>query len=152
MSFSKKNSIIARSIIMDYYDNPKYKVAEIINDSDYIFHTNNSDSCVDNITLFLKINDGIVENAKYSGIGCAISLSSTEMLLEKIINMNLDDALQIIDKFEILLNGIEEKDVEEILDNLIVFHNIHKQPNRIKCAKIAAVSIREIFRQFKIEK
>jgi len=152
MNISKKDSIIARSIIMNYYDNPKYKISETINDANYISFINKSNSCVDNITFLIKIKKNIVEDVKYFGIGCAISLSSTEIMLGKIINLNIKDALHIVDKFENLLEGIEEEDSEKVLDDLIVFHNIHKQPNRISCAKIAPISIREIFKQYNNKK
>lgn len=54
-----------------------------------------NDICDDEINLELKIEDGIIRDAKYTGHGCVISIVSAELLTEKIKGMKLEDAKKL---------------------------------------------------------
>uniref|UniRef100_A0A8C5GRW7 NIF system FeS cluster assembly NifU N-terminal domain-containing protein n=1 Tax=Gouania willdenowi TaxID=441366 RepID=A0A8C5GRW7_GOUWI len=152
MVFSKKDSLIARNIIMDYFENPILKIDSEILDNSYFSFQNNSESCVDNIKVFLKIENNKIIDAKYWGLGCAISIASTEILLQNILDKSILEAQKIIKNYNDLLEGIENLNSEEIIGDLIVFHNVYQQPNRIRCAKISSDSVTEIFKNKKIKK
>ena len=66
---------VRREIILDHYQNPKNK--ETIVDDKYIKVNSNNESCIDNINLYLLIEDNIIKDLKFDGEACAISTSST---------------------------------------------------------------------------
>ncbi|MGL4769136.1 MAG: iron-sulfur cluster assembly scaffold protein [Mycoplasmoidaceae bacterium] len=140
-----------RSIIMDYYDNPKYRTNELNVGSKYLYYHSKSDSCMDSITLYLKINDDeIIEDGKYIGTGCAISISSSEILLSKIIDLKISDAEKIINLYHnLLLSGESNVDTPDVIQELYIFKNIYKHPNRILCARITSYAALKIFAQYK---
>jgi len=72
--------------------------------------------CGDEVTVFLKIKNGVVEKASFEGQGCAISQASASMLLESVEGKKLADVLKT-----------SEKDVLKMLGGTIT-------PARLKCA------------------
>ena len=72
-----------REIILDNYDHPFNKVDEELNG--YIKVNSANDSCIDNINLYIKIEDNIIKDIKFSGEACAISTASTSIMIKNMI-------------------------------------------------------------------
>lgn len=139
------NQDIKREIIMDHYSNPKNRVRT--EDPDYIkFNTNNS-SCIDNLDIYVKIKDDIIHDIVFDGEACAISISSTSIMITNLIGKTIDDALQYIANFEAM---IEEKTYdEEMLNEAIVYEDIYKQSNRKTCALLPYTGIKKALLDYK---
>lgn len=139
------NQDIKREIIMDHYSNPKNRVRT--EDPDYIkFNTNNS-SCIDNLDIYVKIKDDIIQDIVFDGEACAISISSTSIMITNLIGKTIDDALQYIANFEAM---IEEKTYdEEMLNEAIVYEDIYKQSNRKTCALLPYTGIKKALLDYK---
>lgn len=48
--------------------------------------------CGDDVTLYLKINNGIIEDAGYTGYGCAVSQAYADILIDEIIGKDIESA------------------------------------------------------------
>lgn len=70
-----------RDFILDHYRNPRN--AGALEQPDASFEDNNP-LCGDKIRMDLKIRDGVVEDVKFKGRGCAISQASASLLTEEI--------------------------------------------------------------------
>lgn len=136
MSFSK-DPIFLRNIIMDHYDHPTKKVSQ--QPENYIRLQNKSATCIDDITVYIKHNDKFIEDILFSGIGCAISTSSTDIMANILTNKPFNEALEIIENYLSMVNGNQYN--EELLGELIAFYKINEQTNRIKCAQIGINAI-----------
>lgn len=124
------NNEIKRALILENYQNPINR--GLVDDSSYITINTNSKSCIDEIDLQMKIENGIVKDMRFDGEACAICTSSTSILINALIGKKLDEALEIIKNFE---NMIDEKEYKpEIIGEAIVYSDISKQPNRKNCA------------------
>lgn len=133
-----------RQIIMENYENPKNKIDKD-NIEGYLKFNNNSDSCIDNITFFIKLTDNnIIEDILFSGIGCAISTASSNIICNILKNKDVNLALIILNEYSKMIKG-EPYNVD-VLDDLNVFSNISKQPNRIKCSSIGSDACQKILR------
>ncbi|GMG96382.1 Fe-S cluster assembly sulfur transfer protein SufU [Tepidimicrobium xylanilyticum] len=101
-------------------------------------------SCGDDITLELKLNGNIIEDASFTGVGCAISQASTSMMIDLIKGVNIEEALSLV---EIFLGMIKKEvtDEEELekLEDAVVLKNISNMPARVKCAVLAWHTLRE---------
>lgn len=101
-------------------------------------------SCGDDITLELKLNGNIIEDASFTGIGCAISQASTSMMIDLIKGINIEEALSLV---EIFLGMIKKEvtDEEELekLEDAVVLKNISNMPARVKCAVLAWHTLKE---------
>jgi len=119
-----------RSIILENYQNPMNR--GLIDDDSYIKVNTNNESCIDEIDLMVKIENGKIVDARFDGEACAICTSSTSIMIKEIIGKTLEEAKEIYFNF---LNMIDEKEYnEESLGEAIVYNDIYKQPNRKKCA------------------
>lgn len=135
------NPQMMREIIMDHYNNPLHKNAPQ-NLEGYKKIRMDSDSCIDDITIYIKIEDDKIIDACFEGVACTISTSSTDILCDLIIGKSLKDALYIVEQYK---NMIYEKDFDDsVLDELIVFINTHKQAARIKCATLGPSGVEDI--------
>jgi SUF system FeS assembly protein, NifU family len=129
-TFSKE---MMREIIMDHYNNPLHKKTPSDLKTYYSINMN-STSCIDDITIFLKVENGKIIDALFDGIACTISTASTDIMCDLVIGKTLDEALYIFKQYT---NMIYEKEFDEkVLDEALVFINTSKQAARIKCATI----------------
>ena len=126
----KMDQNLRRTIILENYQNPKNR--GLIDDDSYILVNTNNESCIDEINLMVKIENGIIVDAKFDGEACAICTSSTSIMIETIIGKTLEEATEIYTNFVKMLD--EKEYNSEILENSIVYDDIYKQPNRKQCA------------------
>lgn len=125
--------IMMRQIIMDHYENPQFKhtPSDITN---YQQVHMDSTNCIDDIIVYIKIENNLVVDACFDGVACTISTSSTDIMCGLLLNKSANDAKYIIDQY---INMIHEKEYDDsVLDEAIVFMNTSKQAARIKCATI----------------
>jgi nitrogen fixation NifU-like protein len=107
---------IYREVILDHYQHPHNR--GLLPDPDITYEDSNP-LCGDKIRIDLKVRDGIVEDVRFSGKGCAISQASASMLTDEIKGKSLADVKKI--------------GKEQILEML----GIPLGPSRIKCALLS---------------
>ncbi len=139
---SYNDANLNRMIIMENYEHPNKKVDKNPDSEEYKSFNNNSESCIDNLTTFLKIKDGVIIDAVFSGIGCAVSTASTNIFCNLIVSKTVEESKQILQNYNKMILGEEYQ--HELLGDLNVFSNVHKQANRIKCASIGSDAITNI--------
>lgn len=104
---------IYREIILDHFKNPR-NFGKMKNPS-ASFSLYNS-ACGDKIEMSVRLKDKIIENIKFTGEGCAISIASASMLTEEVAGKSIDDTKKLA--------------AEDILKML----GISLTPTRLKCA------------------
>ena len=78
-----------RSIILDNYQDTSNRM--IPEDThDYIKINSNNVSCIDNIDIYVKLKDNIIEDIKFNGEACVIAISSTSILSKMLIGKTLE--------------------------------------------------------------
>lgn len=134
------NPVLKREIMLDNYENPMNR--GLVDDETYLKINTNNESCIDNLDIMYKIEDGILKDIRFDGEACAISTSATSIMIKSLIGKSKDEVLKILDNYE---NMINEKEYDEnVLGELIVYNEIYKQPNRKKCALLPFESVRKI--------
>ena len=105
-------------------------------------------NCGDEITLELKLNGDIIEDMAFSGHGCAISLSSTSIMIDTLKGKTINEAKEIIKTFIEMIKR-EQTDENELkkIEDAIAFKNISNMPARVKCALLAWHTIEEILKK-----
>lgn len=124
---------LKRSIILEHYQNPKNK--GLIDDESYIKINMNNESCIDEINLMVKLDNGIISDIRFDGEACAICTSATSVMIDTLIGKNIDDAKKIIENYYNMIN--EENYDPEILEQALAYNDIYRQPNRKKCALLS---------------
>jgi nitrogen fixation NifU-like protein len=92
--------------------------------------------CGDIVKVYLRINDGIIDEISFQGAGCAICTASTSLMTESVKGKTVDEAKDMFDGFHNMLTGVaEEQGVD--LGKLMVFEGVREYPVRVKCATLA---------------
>ena len=102
-----------REAILDHYKHPRRKGH--LDAPDIQYHDTNP-FCGDEITIELKVENGIVVDAAFDGRGCAISQATASMMMEELVGKSVEE--------------LRTWDKEYILDML----GIEIGPVRLKCA------------------
>lgn len=124
---------LKKSIILEHYQNPKNR--GLIDDDNYIKINMNNESCIDEVNLMVKFEDGVIKDIRFDGEACAMCISSSSIMVETLIGKTIDEAKNILHNF---LNMIDEKEYNsEVLESAIVYDNTYKQPNRKKCVLLS---------------
>lgn len=95
-------------------------------------------NCGDEIELQIKLDGDKIADMAFTGHGCAISQSSTSIMIDVLRGKTIEEAKKIIETF---INMIKrepqtEEDLKK-LDEAIAFKNIANMPARVKCALLA---------------
>ncbi|OCX59951.1 SUF system NifU family Fe-S cluster assembly protein [Lysinibacillus sp. AR18-8] len=132
MSFNNLDQLY-RSVIMDHYKNPRNKGSL---DENAVTIDMNNPTCGDRIHLTLKVTDGVVEDAKFDGEGCSISMSSASMMTQIIKGKKVEEAIELSDIFSKMMMGEEYSDKYD-LEDVEALQGVSQFPARIKCATLA---------------
>ena len=101
-------------------------------------------SCGDEIQLELKLKEGLIEDASFTGVGCAISQASTSMMIDIIKGKSVDDAKRLMNLFlGMIKREITNDDELEELEDAAALKNISNMPARVKCAVLSWHTLKE---------
>ena len=131
MSFNNLDTLY-RQVIMDHYKNPRnHGVLE-----DSVTVNLNNPTCGDRIQLTMKVEEGIVQEAKFEGEGCSISMSSASMMTQAVKGKKIEEALKLSKIFSDMMLGKGYDDSIDLGD-IEALQGVCKFPARIKCATLA---------------
>lgn len=130
---------LRREIILDNYNNPYNKS---IPEGDYFKVNTNNESCIDNLDIYFKINNKVVEDVYFDGEACAISTSATSIINRMIIGKTKEEIQEVLNNYKAMIN--EEEYNKEVLKELNVYDEIYLQPNRKTCALLPTKAIEKI--------
>lgn len=102
-------------------------------------------NCGDEIEIELKLNGDIIEDMAFLGHGCAISQSSTSIMIDVLKGKNIKEAKEVIETFiKMIKREIKDEQELEKLEEAIAFKNISNMPARVICALLAWHTVEEI--------
>jgi len=92
--------------------------------------------CGDTVKVYLRIDDGRIEEISFQGSGCAICTASTSLMTESVKGKTVEDVTELFHGFHDMLTGVAaEQGVD--LGKLMVFEGVREYPVRVKCATLA---------------
>ena len=120
---------------MEHNTHPDYKY-----EMDAPTHTHDgiNPSCGDELTLSLRVENGVIVEAAFTGHACAISQASADIMAELITDETVEEAKRLSGLFLAMIRGEElsEEDFED-LDEAAQLKDISHMPARVKCAELA---------------
>jgi nitrogen fixation protein NifU and related proteins len=121
-----------QEIILDHYRNPHHKGLREPFDAE-VHHVN--PTCGDEVTLRVKLSDGIVQDVSYDSLGCSISQASASVMTDLVVGRPLEEGLRAHEEFLALMQSKGEGEPDEdVLEDAVAFAGVSKYPARIKCA------------------
>lgn len=123
-----------RRVIMDHYQKPRNRGR--IEEGAVTVDLNNP-TCGDRVSVQMRVQDGTIEEAKFLGEGCSISLASASMMTEAVRGLKVEEALRLVDLFSEMMQG-KDVDIDQFpLEDIEALSGVSKFPARIKCATLA---------------
>ena len=105
-------------------------------------------SCGDEITLERQIEDGIIKDAAFTGVGCAISQASTDIMIDLMRGKTVEEAQRLAQLFTSMIKREVTDDAAlEELDEAIALKNISNMPARVKCAVLAWHTLEDVIKK-----
>lgn len=123
-----------QEVIFDHNRNPRN--FRIIEDADRKVDGFNP-LCGDRLTLYLKMNGDVIEDASFQGSGCAISTASVSLMTEIVKGKTEAEAEELFKTFHEMTTGKDEQVNLEAVGKLAVLAGVREYPARVKCATLA---------------
>ena len=125
------NRAFYNEILIDHNMHPAHK--HELPDADMEMRGYNP-TCGDDITLRLKVSDGVVVEGAFTGSGCAMSQASADMMLDLVIGKPKEEALRLSDIFLRMIKGSASEEEIDELEEACVLQDVSHMPARVKCA------------------
>ena len=138
---------LKREFIVDNVENPFHR--GIKDKENFIKANTHNESCIDNIDLYVKIQDNKIIDAYFEGEACAITTSATSIMLKKIIGLTKEEARSLMKEYYQMIE--EEAYNSDKLGELSVYSDISKQPSRKKCATLPFQTLEKTLKISEIE-
>jgi nitrogen fixation NifU-like protein len=88
--------------------------------------------CGDHYTVFLKLENGVIQDIGFQGAGCAISKASASIMTDHLKGKTVAEAEKIFGLYqELVTTGLAD---DEAMGKLCAFAGVRKFPMRVKCA------------------
>ena len=120
-----------QDLILDHARAPRN--AGVIEQPTCLAHGDNP-LCGDKIAVTVRMKDGVLEDVRFRGAGCAISTASASLMTEAVKGRPKGEVDRLFDKFHGMVTG---GTVADDLGKLEAFRNISEFPVRVKCASLA---------------
>ena len=100
-------------------------------------------SCGDDITLQLRVKDGVIEDAGFIGSGCAISQASASLMIDLVKGRPVEEARRLIGLYFDMIKGKITPEQLDDLEDVAALQGIAHVPARVKCAALAWHTLEE---------
>jgi nitrogen fixation protein NifU and related proteins len=92
--------------------------------------------CGDHLTVMLRIEGDVIQDAAFQGAGCAISRASASLMTSAVKNKSQNQARELFERFHRLVTGSAEPSDAAELGKLAAFAGVSQYPIRVKCASL----------------
>lgn len=136
-----------QEVILDHNKSPRnYRAIDDAN----CRATGKNPLCGDSVVVYAKVEDGIIQDISFQGLGCAISKSSASLMTTELKGKSIDEAHEIFNTFHDMVTGDPsvEADADQ-LGKMVVFAGVREYPARVKCASLAWHTIEAALRDQK---
>ena len=102
-------------------------------------------SCGDDITLEVREKDGRIEEAAFTGVGCAISQASADMMADLIQGKSVQEAMELAELFFAMIKGeVSDPETLDALEEAVALQGVARMPARVKCAVLAWHTLEDV--------
>ena len=97
--------------------------------------------CGDRVTVYVRVENGRIEDVSFQGSGCAISKASASMMTDSVKGKTVAEAEALLERFQRMITGDATVAAED-LGKLAALAGVRQFPMRVKCASLAWHTLR----------
>jgi nitrogen fixation NifU-like protein len=92
-------------------------------------------TCGDEVVVQVRLGPGgLVEAAKFDGVGCSISMAAASIMSEMLVGRTLAQVKELTESYTAMVSG--QKAPTDDLQDLVAFAGVAQFPMRVKCAAL----------------
>ena len=91
--------------------------------------------CGDRLTVYLRVENGRIQDASFQGSGCAISKASASLMTDSVKGKTVEEAEELFGRFHRMITRPPDEPADD-LGKLSVFAGVRQFPMRVKCASL----------------
>ena len=92
--------------------------------------------CGDRLTVYVRIENGVITDVSFQGSGCAISKASASMMTESVKGKTVADAEALFARFQRMITAPPDGPSDN-MGKLTALAGVRQFPIRVKCASLA---------------
>ena len=136
---------IYTAALMEHNAHPDYKYQM---DEPTCTHDGVNPSCGDELTLSLRLRGDRIEEAAFTGHGCAVSQAAADMMADLVTGETVGEARRLSGLYLDMIKGRPLTDEERAdLDEAAELESIARMPARVKCAELAWRTLEKLLDQ-----
>lgn len=132
-----------QEILLEHYAHPRNRGR--LEPADIVVEGANP-SCGDEVSVYARVEDGVIREIRFEGRGCTISQASASMMTERVKGKTLEEAKTLIERFKGMMQG--DPADEGTLGDLVALQGVRRFPVRVKCATLAWVALQQGVREY----
>ena len=99
--------------------------------------------CGDRLELFINVDeDGLIENLRFTGKGCAISTAAASLMTQHVHGRRVAEVEGLIEEYHLVVTGQLAPENAPTLGKLKIFSGVAEFPSRVKCATLCWHTLR----------
>jgi nitrogen fixation NifU-like protein len=91
--------------------------------------------CGDRLTVYVQVVNGVIQDASFEGLGCAIATASASLMTERVKGMTVAEAGALFDRVQRMVTAPADAPVDD-LGALSALAGVRRFPVRVKCATL----------------
>ncbi|MBI4356547.1 MAG: SUF system NifU family Fe-S cluster assembly protein [Gammaproteobacteria bacterium] len=103
--------------------------------------------CGDRVTVYLVVEQDIIQDISFEGAGCVISMASASLMTELLKGKKLAWAKEVLKSFYHSVTqdfeSLSKEEKEALGEKLLMLGNVQKYPMRVKCATLVWHAVEE---------
>ena len=97
--------------------------------------------CGDRLTVYVQVDNGVIKDVSFEGLGCAIAIASASLMTESVKGKTVAEADALFARVQRMVGASEDAAVEE-LGELSALAGVRRFPVRVKCATLPWQALR----------
>jgi nitrogen fixation protein NifU and related proteins len=122
-----------QEVIFDHYRTPRNHHA--LAGANHVARGHNP-LCGDQVTVYLHVEDDVIQDLSFEGTGCAISTASASLMTDALKGKKLAEVEYLFEEFHHMVTH-DDAEPDPALGKLEVLAGVREFPARVKCATLA---------------
>jgi nitrogen fixation protein NifU and related proteins len=91
--------------------------------------------CGDRLTVYVQVDNGVIKDVSFEGLGCAIAIASASLMTECVKGKTVEEADALFARVQRMIGTSPDAPVDE-LGELSALAGVRRFPVRVKCATL----------------
>jgi nitrogen fixation NifU-like protein len=92
--------------------------------------------CGDRLTVYVQVDNGVIRDVSFEGLGCAIAIASASLMTESVKGKTVAEADALFARVQRMVGAFPDAPVDDLIGALSALAGVRRFPVRVKCATL----------------